>query len=238
MSTSSQDLLGTIRSVIPPVHRAGWPFIAAFAVVAALLSLLAAPLGVVGLIATVWCIYFFRDPVRMTPERPGLIVSPADGMVVSTSSAVPPPELNLGDRPLPCVAIFLNVFDVHVNRVPAPGTIEVVAYKPGKFLNAAMDKASEDNERCGATLRLADGRALGFVQIAGLVARRIINELKEGQSVAAGERFGLIRFGSRVNLYLPDGVKPLVITGQRMVGGETVIADLVSGEPARTGTAR
>ena len=238
MSLSSQDLVATIRSVIPPIHRAGWPFIAAFAVVSALLALLAAPLGWIGLVLTLWCAYFFRDPVRVTPDRPGLVIAPGDGMVVSTASAVPPAELGLGSRPLPCIATFLNVFDVHVNRVPAAGTIETVAYKPGKFLNAAMDKASEDNERCGATLRLADGRALGFVQIAGLVARRIINDLKEGQRVEAGERFGLIRFGSRVNLYLPEGTKPLVVVGQRMVGGETVLADLESGEPARTGIAR
>ena len=238
MDTADHSLMGTIKSALVPIHRAGWPFVAIFAVASAILGLLWQPLGWIGLVLTAWCAYFFRDPDRVTPTRPGLIVSPADGRVQMITQAVPPPELGAGDKPRTRVSIFLNVFDVHVNRVPADGKIEEVEYHPGTFVNASLDKASEDNERAAALLRLADGRDIAIVQIAGLVARRIICDLKEGQEVRAGERFGLIRFGSRTDLYLPDGVAPLVVVGQRAIGGETVIADLEGTEAQRDGEVR
>ena len=230
--------LETLKVVFIPVHREGLPFIGLFAVVSLGLGLIYGPLGWIGAVATAWCIYFFRDPDRVTPDREGLVVSPADGIVSAIEEASPPPELDLGDSPLTRISIFLNVFDVHVNRVPADGLVKTAIYHPGTFVNASLDKASEDNERMAVTLELPDGRALVFVQIAGLVARRIKCDLEEGQRVQAGERYGIIRFGSRADVYLPDGVAPLVIVGQRMVGGETVLADLAGTEPARHGTTR
>lgn len=227
-----------LKSVAAPIHPAGWPFIAIAASAAFLLSLMWSPLGWVGAAATAWVAYFFRDPERVTPVRPGLIVSPADGRVQPVVRAVPPPELGMGDEPLTRVSIFLNVFDVHVNRVPADGEVVKVEYRPGKFINAALDKASEDNERMAVRARMPDGRDIAFVQIAGLVARRIVCDLKPGQTVRAGARFGLIRFGSRLDVYLPQGVAPLVVGGQRAIAGETVLADIASGEPARIGEVR
>ncbi len=227
-----------LRSVLVPIHRAGWKFIAGFAVVSLLLFLLAAWLGWIGVVATLWCIYFFRDPPRVVPVRRGLIVSPADGMVQLIEPAVPPPELEMGSDALTRISIFLNIFDVHVNRVPADGSVVKLAYRPGKFFNAALDKASTDNERQAVRLRLDEGPEIAFVQIAGLVARRIVCELKPEQRVMAGERFGLIRFGSRCDVYLPDGVAPLVAVGQRAVGGETVLADIRNPEPARSAEER
>lgn len=230
--------MSALKTVIVPINRAGWPFVAGFAVVAAILATIAEPLGWIGLVLTLWCAYFFRDPDRVTPSRSGLLVSPADGLVQMITSAVPPPELGMGDTPRTRISIFLNVFDVHINRVPADGIIEAVEYHPGKFLNASLDKASEDNERMAVSMRLPDGRELAFVQIAGLVARRIVCNLKPEQAVRAGERYGLIRFGSRTDIYLPEGVAPLVIVGQRAVGGETVLADLTSDESVRQGEVR
>lgn len=228
-----------IDTVLVPIHRAGWPFIAGFAVVSLVLGLaVAEPLGWIGLVVTAWCVYFFRDPERMTPVRDGLMVSPADGRVIMIVPAVPPPELEMGDRPLTRISIFLNVFNVHVNRVPAEGTVLKTAYSPGKFLNAALDKASAENERMAVRHRLPDGREIAYVQIAGLVARRIICTLSPNRPVRAGERMGLIRFGSRTDVYLPDGVQPLVCVGQTMIGGETVLADLHSPEPQRLGEVR
>lgn len=227
-----------LKTVLVPIHRAGWPYIALFAAATVVLFWIDLWLGLAGLVLTAWCVYFFRDPDRVTPVRPGLVVAPADGTVQSVVTAVPPPELGLGDQPMMRVSIFLNVFNVHVNRIPADGAVVGLAYRPGKFLNAALDKASEENERQSIRLRLADGRELGVVQIAGLVARRIICTLTQNQPVIAGARFGLIRFGSRTDLYLPDGVAPLVAVGQTMVGGETVIADLTSIESARRGEVR
>ncbi len=224
-----------LSQVLVPIHRAGWPFIAAFFAAAVLLGLLWSPLFWLGLVATGWCVYFFRDPPRVVPLRAGLVVSPADGRVQSIGRAKPPAELELGDGPLTRVSIFLNIFDVHVNRIPADGKVGAVQYRPGKFVNAALDKASQDNERQAVRLDTADGRSLGLVQIAGLVARRIVCELHPSQEVRTGERFGLIRFGSRVDLFLPDGAAPLVVVGQRAVGGETVIADLASEEDQRQG---
>ena len=225
-----------LSNFLVPLHRDGWKFVVLFFVVTVLLGeLVWSWLWLVGLVATLWCIYFFRDPPRVTPQRSGLVVSPADGLVSQVGTAVPPAELDLGGEPLPRVSVFLSVFDVHVNRVPAEGVIDVVAYHPGKFLSAADDKASDENERTAMAMTLPDGRRLAFVQIAGLVARRILCDLKPQQSVRAGERFGLIRCGSRTDVYLPPGAAPLVAIGQRMVAGETVLADLNSSEPQRPG---
>lgn len=230
--------MSPLTSVLVPIHRAGWPFVTGFAIAAALLATAWAPLGWIGLVLTAWCAYFFRDPDRTIPTRPGLVVSPADGVVQMITRATPPADLNMGDIELTRVSIFLNVFDVHINRVPAEGTVREASYHPGKFLNASFDKASEENERMSMRLALPDGRELVVVQIAGLVARRILCHLVPGQVVRTGERFGLIRFGSRTDVYLPHGVEPLVIVGQRAVGGETIIADLQSSEPRRAGEVR
>ena len=227
-----------LKGVLVPIHQAGWPFIAAALVATVLLYLAWAPLAWVGLVAASFCVYFFRDPDRVVPLRPGLVVSPADGMVTAVGPAPPPEELGMGDRPLTRVSIFLNVFDVHVNRIPTDGTIAELAYRKGKFVNAASDKASEDNERQTVRLTTADGRDIAFVQIAGLIARRIVCNLRQGQGVRTGERFGMIRFGSRADVYLPDGVSALVAPGQRMVAGESVIADLASDEGPRPGETR
>ncbi len=227
------------KAVLVPIHREGWRFIAAFALIALLLgTAVSEPLGWFGALATAWCVYFFRDPDRVTPQRGNLVVSPADGVVQMIQPAVPPSELAMAPGALTRVSIFLNVFDVHVNRVPADGIVTRLAYRPGRFFNAALEKACELNERQSVKLTMADGRDLAFVQIAGLVARRIRCDLKEGQPVRAGERFGLIRFGSRLDVYLPPGASPLVAIGQRMVAGETVIADLASAEPLRSGEVR
>jgi len=234
----ASDLIATVRSTFAPVHPEGWRFVAVFAAVTLVLFWLWAPLGVAGCALTAWCAYFFRNPERVTPARAGLIVSPADGMVQMIELAAPPSELEMGDAPLTRISVFMNVFNVHINRIPAEGTIEKLAYRPGKFLNASLDKASEHNERNSVRMRLPDGRALAFVQIAGLVARRIRCWIDEGQPVVAGERFGLIRFGSRVDVYLPDGVAPLVCAGQVAVAGETVLADLGSAEEPREGVQR
>ena len=224
-----------LEQVLVPINRAGWPFIAILFVVAVVLGFLWDPLFWLGLLATAWCVYFFRDPPRVVPRREGLIVSPADGRVQYIGSATPPPELELGEAPCTRVSVFLNIFDVHVNRVPLDGRVTKVHYRPGKFLNAALDKASEDNERQAARIETADGKTVGLVQIAGLVARRIVCELQPEQTVRAGERFGLIRFGSRVDVYLPEDVAPLVVVGQRAVAGETVLADLRAEEAPRRG---
>ena len=210
-----------------PILDDGWRFIAAFAAVTFLAALTGAawlfwPL----MVLTLWSIYFFRDPPRGVPQEEGLLIAPADGLVQMVTEAVAPSELGLGDQPLTRESIFLSVFDVHINRAPCAGTVEVMAYRPGKFLNAAADKASEENERMAIALRRADGRLIGCVQIAGWVARRIVCRIKAGQTIAAGERFGHIRFGSRTDLYLPPGARLLVAAGQRMIGGETVIAEL------------
>lgn len=233
LGRSVLDILASIRSVLHPLHREGVRFVAIFAIATLILFLLWKPLGWIGVVLTLWCAYFFRDPPRATPTRAGLVVSPADGKVVSTADAVPPAELGLGEAPRPRVCIFMNVFDVHVNRMPVSGTIDRVSYRPGKFLNAAEDKASDDNERNSLRLLLDDGRDVGVVQIAGLVARRIVCDVAPGQKLDAGARFGIIRFGSRLDVYLPVGVAPLVAVGQRAVAGETVLADMASGEGPR-----
>ncbi|OWU75243.1 phosphatidylserine decarboxylase [Phaeobacter sp. 22II1-1F12B] len=221
------------ETFIKPMHPEGRRFVAIFAVIALVLFLLWEPLGWIGVGVTVWCYYFFRDPKRSVPVRDGLIVSPADGIVSLIEHAAPPTELGLGDTPLLRVSVFMSVFNCHVNRTPIASTLEKMAYRPGKFLNASLDKASEDNERNSLLLRLEDGRVLPVVQIAGLVARRIVPFVSEGEFLQTGERFGLIRFGSRLDVYLPEGVKPLVALGQTMVAGETVLADLAADEHAR-----
>ena len=227
-----------LKSVFVPINRAGWPFIAIFAVVTAGLGYFSDIAGWVGVIFTLWCVYFFRDPDRVTPTRDGLIISPADGVVQSIGKFAPPPELHLGDAPRTRIAIFMNVFDVHVNRVPIAGIITRQAYRPGKFFNASLDKASEFNERQALTVKTAGGHEIGFVQIAGLIARRIICDVSVDQELKTGERFGLIRFGSRVDVYLPDNIPALVTVGQRAVAGETVIADVKSKEDNRDGEVR
>ncbi len=220
-------------AVVFPIHREGYRFIAIFAAVTLVLFLIWLPLGLLGLGLTVWCYYFFRDPERVTPDREGLVVSPADGVISLLMPAVPPAELGLGEAPMTRISIFMNVFNCHVNRAPIGGQIVKIAYRPGKFLNASLDKASDDNERNGLVIQMADGQQVGVVQIAGLVARRILCEVQEGEMLGTGERFGMIRFGSRVDVYLPEGVEPLVSLGQVMISGETVIADLASNETRR-----
>jgi len=214
------------ETFIKPMHPEGRRFVALFCAITLVLFLIWEPLGWIGAGLTVWCYYFFRDPERVTPARPGLIVSPADGIVSLIEPAVPPSELGLSDRPLTRVSVFMSVFNCHVNRAPVEGVVTKIAYRPGMFLNASLDKASEDNERNGIVIEMADGRLLPVVQIAGLVARRIVCFVREGESVPRGGRFGLIRFGSRLDVYLPEDVTPLVQVGQTMVAGETVIAEV------------
>lgn len=227
-----------LSSILVPIAREGRPFIAIFAVATVILALIADWLLVPGLILTAWCVYFFRDPDRVTPVRTGLVISPADGVVVSVGPAPWPKELDMGDGEVQRVCIFMNVFDVHVNRTPVDGRVVKLAYVPGAFVNASLDKASEKNERQLVAMESRDGKPLAFVQIAGLVARRIICKISEGQTLLAGERMGMIRFGSRVDVYLPPEVAPQVALGQRCVAGETVIADLESTEKAREGAVR
>jgi phosphatidylserine decarboxylase len=221
------DIVESIKSVLAPPHKAGYPFILGGIVLAVLGLLVRDGLAWAGLIFTLFCLYFFRDPERVPPPRKNVFLAPADGLVVSVEAAAPPAELGLGAELRPRVAIFLSVLDVHVNRAPITGTVTRIAYRAGKFFNAAEDKASDENERNALAMRLADGQEIAVVQIAGLIARRILCNVTEGQFVTAGERFGIIRFGSRTDLYLPVGSVPLVSVGQRMIGGETVIADLL-----------
>jgi phosphatidylserine decarboxylase len=222
------SIAASIRSQFVPIHREGYPFIGMFALASLFLFWIWSPLGWIGTALTVWCVLFFRDPVRVTPVREGLVVSPADGRVSQIVSAVPPAELNLGDRPMSRVSIFMSVFDCHINRSPVAGRIERIVYKAGTFINADLDKASEDNERNSFIISAGTAR-IGVVQIAGLLARRIICFTREGATVGAGERIGMIRFGSRVDVYLPESARPLVAEGQTAIAGETLIADLRGG---------
>ncbi|MDA0339526.1 MAG: phosphatidylserine decarboxylase [Proteobacteria bacterium] len=228
----------TITSVFPAIHREGHPFILIFAIVAIVLMLLWPPLGWIGVVMTVWCVYFFRDPERTTPLREGLTISPADGVVASVDFALPPPELEMGEGERQRIGIFMNVFNVHVNRSPADGTITKAVYTSGLFFNATLDKASEDNERMGLRMTTDTGKDIAFVQIAGLIARRIVCHVEEGEALKAGQRFGIIRFGSRVDVYLDDGMVPLVSVGQSTIAGETVIADEQANEVQRWGEIR
>lgn len=231
----SQDLSAF---ALPPVHPEGPRFVGIFALATFILFWVWPPLGWIGTVATCWCAYFFRDPARVTPTRGDLVIAPADGVIQAIQPAAPPAEIGLGDRPRTRISIFMNVFNVHVNRSPIDGEIVALSYRPGKFLNAALDKASDDNERQSIHIRASDGRDFAMVQIAGLIARRIKCDLVVGRKVRAGERFGIIRFGSRVDIYLPDGVAPLVAAGQVMIGGETVLADARSQEGSRLGEVR
>lgn len=227
--------LGTPFSILAPIHRAGWPFVAGFFAAAIILGFLWKPLFWLGLAATLWCAYFFRDPARVSPDDPALVLSPADGVIAAIRPRVPPPELGLGERPLPCVSVFLNVLDVHVNRTPVAGRVLKRAYHAGKFLNAALDKASDDNERQSFRIAAPGGQEVGLVQIAGLVARRIVGFVAEGEVLHPGQRIGLIRFGSRCDVYLPEGTAALVLEGQRSIAGETVLADLAGHQTPRHG---
>jgi phosphatidylserine decarboxylase len=228
------SIIGSIRRQFAPVHPEGYPFIGGFALASLVLFWLWSPLGWLGTLATLWCAYFFRDPVRVTPVREGIVVAPADGRVSQIANAAPPKELGLGERPLARISIFMSVFDCHINRSPVDGRIERIVYRAGKFLSADLDKASEDNERNAFVITTGSGARICVVQIAGLVARRIVTFAREGGAVAAGQRIGMIRFGSRVDVYLPEGTRPLAAEGQTAIAGETVLADLRTAETGRT----
>ncbi len=219
-------LVQTLRAAFPPPHPAGRPFILGAAVLTIVCLFVAGWLAGLAALLMLFCFYFFRDPERVAPTRPGVLVAPADGHIVSVQQVAPPEELGLGSAPVWRVATFLSVLDVHVNRMPGDGVVTRIAYHPGAFISASHDKASELNERNALAIRLTDGRAIAVVQIAGLIARRIVCQVTEGAAVRTGARFGIIRFGSRTDLYLPPGVDPLVVVGQTMVGGETVMAQL------------
>jgi phosphatidylserine decarboxylase len=221
------SLYNTIRNTIVPVHKEGYVFIAAFFVASLVLGWLFKPLFWIGLILTLWCAYFFRDPERMTPQDDDLVISPADGKVSSVVMITPPAELNLGYEPMLRISIFMNVFNCHVNRAPMRGKITNIAYRKGNFLNAELDKASDENERNGMVIDTVRGQ-IGVVQIAGFVARRILCFVQPNEPIEAGERIGLIRFGSRLDVFLPAGFTPRVTLGQTAVAGETVIADFGS----------
>lgn len=227
------SLLDTIADSIVPVHSDGYKFLAIGIGIALFFFWLWPPLAWVAVVVTAWIAYFFRDPPRVTPLRDGLVVSPADGRVSAIEHVRPPAELGLGDTERLRISIFLSVFDVHINRSPVAGHVTRSLYVPGSFLNAALDKASEENERRVLVITRPDGSQIGVVQIAGLIARRIVTFIGEGEKIGTGERFGLIRFGSRVDIYLPAGQGTLVAIGQRAIGGETVLADLKSSETER-----
>ncbi len=219
------SIYDSIRKQLVPITPEGYPFIGAFAFASLILFWIWTPLGWVGTVLTLWCTYFFRDPPRVTPVREGLVVSPADGRVSMITTAPPPHELGLGPAPMLRISVFMSVFDCHVNRSPVTGKVEKILYQPGKFFNADLDKASLDNERNSVVLSAA-GTRIAVVQIAGLIARRIVCFVREQQPLGAGERFGMIRFGSRLDVYLPEGTAPLVAVGQTSLAGETVLADL------------
>lgn len=227
-----------MNNFFAPIHRAGWPFITLFAFITLVFFFFSTTMGFFGLILTGWCVYFFRHPRRVTPLGKGLIISPADGIVTKIEKATPPPELKWPKKPLMRISIFLNVFDVHTNRIPIDGVITKIKYHPGKFINASLDKASDLNERNSVVITTASGQDILVVQIAGLIARRILCEIKEEHGVKAGETFGIIRFGSRVDIYLPQGINPQVIEGQRMISGETILADLRSSSAQPQGIKR
>ncbi len=229
--------MNMVKIIAVPMHKEGRKFVAIFAAIAVVLAFIWEPLFWLGCGATVWCYYFFRDPVRVIPQQEGLILSPADGVVSLIQDVVPPRELGLGDIPVTRVSVFMNVFNCHVNRAPIAGTVRLITYHKGQFLNASFDKASELNERNSLMIETPAGVRIGVVQIAGLVARRIVCFVREGDSIGIGHRFGLIRFGSRLDVYLPEGVSPLVAVGQTAVGGETILADLATPHATRPGIA-
>ena len=228
------SVVDSVRSVMVPINREGYRFLAIAGGATVLATWLAGWLFWPFLALTLWVAYFFRDPERVTPVRDGLVIAPADGVVIQVASTLPPPELGLAKEAMLRVSIFMNVFDCHVNRSPIVGRIVRIAYRPGKFLSADLDKASESNERNGFVIETPTGERYGVVQIAGLVARRIVSWSKEGETVAAGDRIGMIRFGSRVDVYLPEGVRPIVGIGQRTIAGETIIANVAQPMPHLT----
>ncbi len=229
----TKTLLDSVTNAFVPIHRDGHKFIAIAALITLILFLIAPPLGWIGVIATAFCAYFFRDPDRIVPSRSDVVVSPADGKIAAIADVVSPRELALGDEKCVRVSVFLSVLDVHIVRTPVAGRISRSVYVPGKFLNAELDKASDENERQALVVETAEGKRFGLMLIAGLIARRIVTFVGEGASVAAGERIGLIRFGSRVDVYLPAGADVLVSVGQTAIGGETVLAKLAAGSLAR-----
>ena len=226
------SIYDSIRKQLVPITPEGYPFIGAFAFASLILFWIWAPLGWIGTVLTLWCVYFFRDPPRVTPVREGLVVSPADGRVSMITTMAPPHELGMGVAPMLRISVFMSVFDCHVNRSPVNGRVEKILYQPGKFFNADLDKASLDNERNSLVISAA-GTRIAVVQIAGLIARRIICYVREAQPLGAGERFGMIRFGSRLDVYLPEGTVPLVAVGQTALSGETVLADLRAHDEGR-----
>ncbi len=228
------SIYGSIRKQLAPIHPEGYPFVGGFALASLVLFWLWGPLGWLATLATLWCAYFFRDPPRVTPVRDGIVVAPADGRVSQISNAAPPQELGLGDRAMLRISIFMSVFDCHINRSPVSGRIEKIVYRAGKFFSADLDKASEDNERNAFVIAASSGQRIAAIQIAGLVARRIVPFVREGEAVGAGQRIGMIRFGSRVDVYLPEGTRPFVAEGQTAIAGETVLADLKAMEAGRT----
>jgi phosphatidylserine decarboxylase len=227
------SIYDSIHKQLAPVHPQGYPFVGGFALASLVLFWLWTPLGWLATLLTLWCAYFFRDPPRVTPVRDGIVVAPADGRISQIVNAVPPMELGLGDRAMLRISIFMSVFDCHINRSPVAGRIERIVYRAGKFLSADLDKASEDNERNAFVLASSTGQRIAAVQIAGLVARRIVPFAREGETVGAGQRIGMIRFGSRVDVYLPEGTRPFVAEGQTALAGETVLADLKASEAGR-----
>ncbi|TMJ60420.1 MAG: phosphatidylserine decarboxylase [Alphaproteobacteria bacterium] len=224
-----------LRRFLAPCHPDGFKFVAAGVVATLLLFLVWAPTGWTAAVVTLWMVYFFRDPWRVTPIRPGLLISPADGIVVSIAAATPPPELAMDDMAFVRIGIFLNIFDVHVTRAPVGGRVAAIRYTKGRFVNASLDKASEHNERLAIRIAPPEGPDIAFMLVAGLVARRIVCNIYDGQQIATGQRVGIIRFGSRVDIYCPPPYVPMVVAGQRMVGGETVLADRLAEEPPRQG---
>jgi phosphatidylserine decarboxylase len=222
---------------LAPLHPDGFKFVLAAAIATLLLFFAWAPLGWAAAVVTLWMVYFFRDPWRVSPQREGLLLSPADGIVMSVAPAWPPAELGMGDAEFTRIGIFLNIFDVHVTRAPLAGRVVALRYTKGRFLNASRDEASTGNERMAIRVAPGDGPEIAYVQVAGLVARRIVCDLREGQNIATGQRMGIIRFGSRVDVYCPAPYVTLVSIGQRMIGGETVIADRLATEPPRRGVA-
>lgn len=224
--------MNMLSTFVKPMHPEGRKFVAIFGAITLVLFLIWDVLGWVGVGLTIWCYYFFRDPERVSPQGDSLVLSPADGIVSLIEPAVPPSELGLPDTPLTRVSVFMSVFNCHINRAPVAGEITAVSYRPGKFFNASLDKASSDNERNSLVIHRDDGQDIVVVQIAGLVARRIVCFVKPSDRVMSGERFGLIRFGSRLDVYLPQGVDPRVSVGQTMIAGETVLADLTQQKQA------
>jgi phosphatidylserine decarboxylase len=227
------SIIDSIRRQLTPIHPEGYIFIAGFALATLILGSFFSSLFWIGVIATVWCAYFFRDPARLTPLDENLVVAPADGIVCSVGYFAPPPELGLGPEPMQRVSIFMSVFDCHVNRAPVAGRVTKIAYRPGLFLNADLDKASENNERNGLVIESGGGR-FGIVQIAGFIARRIVCFVRQGEIIGVGDRFGLIRFCSRVDVYMPGMARPLVTVGSKAIAGETVLAELRSNAPRRS----